>query len=1157
MATAPQIALRDGSGFTQNLVLTTNLEFISITGKVDINTVDIQVSIGGAPFVSDPSLVSLVGQTFFVPNPSSFPDGIALELGVNTIALRAIDIIGGVSSASTVTITRVASIAGIDQLIPTGIRVHRKRDSIDLLAVVPTPDFLAQAAVSSVSSGTIQSFEFRGFNFYASSAAAGTTGYFKVNSSPVTTQSATFEEDLTEIASYNVVFDSQDNVRVRITQEDAAGEETGLVLDTVVNSISVDGTVKFTGLLQSRALSQFIVFNHVRGTGPNADQFIDIDSAAPLYYVVTGVFFDSTLNEEFETPYSQEVLGTPFVIDTSIRDLPGRQQLQIILDFVGAVQRADSLISLIPGSTPRDITIDPFSSEAERLWFIVDFVHKSSSFLTLLQIDDTNNDGVSDPVASSSYKQALRAALGLQTDDAVQQLIDAQFDKLANNFQKPRLPGRPAVGQVVFFTATRPSQDVSIASGTIVSTDSDPSNGLPSVRYVVGGTFVLPAAQADAFYNFTTRRYEITADVVAESIGSDGNRAAGDIKNVLSSVGGMQVTNTESTVFGDDRESNADLATRAMLGFVSVDTGTEGGYTSTSAAQIGIVKNKIVKSGDPLMMRDYDEVRHKHIGGKVDVWVQGLRERTVTERFAFSFDVARDIRCDIIDLANLIFRVLDSRVTPNSPVVEILNNLPQGLGVRNVTKGQNYDLSGVAILDYQTFQLNASIPQPVTAIDDIVTADYRFRAVNQFKFTLQPVRRITSVVGEASGALDITRGFSLFKVEDPLLNGESTIAKDYMVINQIGGVPSGATIAVNDEQHVMIGFFDESLGSIGINTATIRVFNQIRTIEYAGPGSASPDFDIVKGTATTPVQIVRTNPSTIVSGQTVSVDYVHDENFTVTYVINDLLQQLQKTINSRRHITGDVLVKQAILNSVALETTVQLKPGATKDKTDPAIRTSTSIELNQKLIGQGTAQSDIINAVDSTAGVDFQVVPLAKMGYADGSKKLREGVLSSAQRVPSLDIGGNQVFILTNALQFPTTDGGGLATEHRGVFQDDEAMGLASTVDLVGQAHKQAYILGSGGSIITGYSDDATLLAAGFLTASAIAAERLRLTANHVLVSLSGAGLPPDNPALHVYAVSYVVRGDVGPHDISTSQVEALDLGDFTLTIRSSTTPGP
>lgn len=1136
MAQAPQIALRDNTGYTTSLVLTTNLSTISITGTVSINTVDLQVSVNGGPFVSDPSLVALNGQTFTVPNPGSFPEGISLELGLNLISLRAIDIIGGVSAISTASITRIDQTEGLGALIPTAIRVIRSRNTIDILANKP--------------SGTSGDYDFVGYNFYASSSPSGTTGYFKINTTPVTTDSTVFEEDLQDITAPNVVFPVNNSVRVKVTTLNDAFTES-LIYDVTTDTFGFTGTLKFTGAVQSRTLTEFIKFTHNRATGANADQFVDIDTTAPLYYVVTGVFFDNTTNQEFETPYSQEVLGQPLVIDTTIRDLPGRSQFQIVVDFVRAIQRVDTKISLVPGSTTRDVEIDPFASEADRIWFLVDFVHKSSSFLTLLQIDDPNGDGISDSAATDLYKVALRSALGLQTSAAVQQLIDVQFDKLAANFQKSRLPGRPAVGQVLFYSETKPTQDVTIASGTIVSSDADSVNNLPSARFLVGGTFVLPAAQADAFYNFSTRRYEIVVDVVAETVGSAGNRPAGVIKNLLGSAGGFQVTNTESTVFGADRESNADLAARAMLGFVSIDTGTEGGYAATAAGQIGVIKTKIVKSGDPLMMRDYDEIRKKHIGGKVDVWVQGLKERTVTERFAFTFSVARDIRCQAIDIPNLIFRVLDSRVTINSPITEIINNQAQGFGVRNVTQGLDYDLAGVAILDYQTFQLNTAIPQPVTAADDIVTADYRFRSANLFTFTLQPVRRVVSVVGEASGALDNTLGFNLYKTDDPLLDGESTIAKDHLVINQVGGIPTGATISVNDERRVLIGAFEEPLGSIGINTATIRVFSQDRTVEYDGPSSAIPDFNIIQGTSTTPAKIVRTNPSDIVSGQTVSVDYDHDENFTVTYVINDILQQLQRTINGRRHITADVLVKQSILNSIDLESTLQLQNGSSKDKVDPAVRSSVSLELNQKLIGQGAAQSDVIKAIDATDGVDFQVLPMAKMGYADGSRKLRETVLSANERVTSLDIGGNQVFILSNALLFPTTDGGGLLTEHRGVFEDDEPMVLSDTLAGVGQQPNQAYIIGSGGAVITGFSDDATIIAAGFVTLADIEKERLRRTANHVLLSLSGAGLPPDNPSDHKYAVSYIVRNDVGPHDITAAQVETLDLGNFTLTIRS------
>jgi len=1150
MADAPLIESRDGS-FSTNQVLTTNLETLFVTGTVSTNIVDIQVSINGAAFVSDAALISFSGMAFSVPNPVSFPEGLELKLGANTISLRAIDLVGGVSAVSTAEITRIQDSDDAALFIPTGIRVRRGRGTVNILAAKPNTVVVSDGQTFG------STLEFQGFNFYASVEEGGTSGRFKVNSALVTAV-MTQEEDLLELEAGGATYTPSmgaTSIRTTVTEEDEFGQVLHTVINKTTDITTVVNDLKFQNTLSSRTFTDFIGFVHSRsGTLAsntiNSDQFSDVDSSEPLYYTVTAVLYDTVQNIEIETPHSQEVLGSPFILDTNIRDLPGRTASDITLSYISAILRVNEEISLIPGSTTKDVSIDPFASEAERLWFMMDFVHRSQSFLTLLQIDDANNDGVSDPVVGSSYKQALKNALGLSTDSAVQTLIDTQFEKLASNFQKTRLSGRPSVGQVVYYTSVRPTKDIIIASGSSVSTNADPDQGLPSVRYIVGGTFTLSADEADAFFNFDTQQYEVIVDITAEVAGENGNRSAGQIINVVSGVSGLSVINREATTFGSDRESNAELAARAQLGFVSVDSGTEGGYAALAAETTGIVKNKIVKSGDPLMMRDYDEVRRKHIGGKVDAWVQGLRERTVTEKFAFSFEIAQDVRCQIIDVPTLTFRVLDARVTVDTPVVEILDDLAQGFGVRNVTTGEDYDLTGLVLVDFETFRLSTSISQPTTDIDDIVTADFRFRSINQFTFSLQPVRRVVSVSGQSSGALDIDEGFDLYKTDDPLLTGESTIARDYLVINQVGGIPTGAAITVTNESHILIGFFEEPLSNVGVNAATLKVFSADRSVEYNGPNTPTPDYEVIQGTATTPIKIVRTTSSQIVSGETVVADYSHDENFTVMYVINDLLQQLQQKINGKRHVTADVLVKQAIQNSINLDSTVQLKRGATKDKADPAIRTNVSIELNTKLIGSGLAQSDIVNSIDSTEGVDFQVLPLARMGYADGSRKLRESVLSSNTRLTALDSGSNRAFILNNPLQFPTTDGGGLETEHKGVFQDDEAMVLSTVLATVVTAPNQAYIIGATGASITGYSDDATLISDGFTEADDREEERLRRTANHVVLSLNDSGTPSDNPDQHKYAVSYVVRNDRGPHDIPSSEVESIDLGAFTLTVK-------
>jgi hypothetical protein len=1151
MATAPQIALRNGSGFTTNLVFTTNESAITITGTVDVNTSIIQVSINGGPFVSDPTLIQFLLQTFTIPNPVSYPSGLQLLLGVNTIQIRAIDIVGGVSPISTVTVTRVSAINLTTAQIPTGIRVIRHMNSVDILASQPAPP---------PANVTVPTFV--GFNFYASQNPGGaTTGYFKVNQTPISATTEFQEDDLGTLSDTATWTDAvHKNVRIRVTDVDDFGNELGVQLDSIHDISALTGQFRFSSTLTNFQFTNFVVFNFNRDGSSlntiNADQFNGVASTDPLYFVVTGVYFDSSTNSEIETPYSQEVLGTPLIVDTTIRDLPGRTQVQIVTSYVTAVQAVNTSISLIPGSVTRDVDIDPFSSEAERIWFVIDFVHRSQSFLTLLAIDNVSGSGVSDPVAGSAYKQALKAAIGLTTDDGVQSLIDQQFDKLAGNVSTTRLPGRAAVGTVVIYTATTPTKDIIIPAGTQVSSNADATTGVSSQTFIIGGSYTLPAANAQAYYNFTTKRYEIVAQITAQSVGSAGNLPAGAITNIVG-VSGVSVINESATVFGDDRETNADLAARAILSFSAVDTGTEGGYAKTAASQVGIIKAEIVKSGDALMMRDYDPVRMKHIGGKVDVWVQGILERQVTDTFAFTFSQALAVQCLIINVATLTFQVLDSRVTPTTPLVEILNNPSQNLGVYNVTTGQAYDLTGVQIISYNEFQLNTSIPQPTTHLDDIVTADYRFQVVDQFIFTLQPVIRVVSVVGAVSGPLTPTvnganGNYTLYQTDDPLLNGNSTIAQNYLTVVQFNGIPSGNTIPVNNETHVLIGFQSDPLDSVGINTATIVVYDVTRTITYNGPGTAAPDYDLIAGTATTPVAIVRTPNSKIANGATVSVDYVHDENFTVTYVINDLLQQLQQVLNKQRHVTADVLAKQAVDNNVDIETTVQLASGASQANVDPNIRTAVSVVLDTKTIGEGVAQSNVDSAINDTSGVQFNVLPMALMGYADGSQKLREAHGSSYEAVSSLDIGGNAVFILTDSLEFPTIDSGGPSTLHHGVFQDGIGLKMATSMNLVGQAAGQAWIIGSEGAVINGYSDNTTLQNQGY-PADQWAAVRLSLTANHVLISLSAAGIPPDNPSNHTYSVSYVIYGDSGSHDIPAAQVEYITLGNFTITYRSAT----
>src|SRR5512135_859724 len=165
MATAPLINYPDGSGTTLNLVMTTNLFALTFTGTLDPTIIDVQVNINGAGFVSDPTLVQLVLPNFTIPNPASIPAGLQLNLGVNTILLRAIDINGGVSPTSSITVTVVTDVDLLQVLSPpTGVSLQRHATSIDVVLSDSSP-------IPPI-----------GFNVYASTGSQGTgSGYLKIN----------------------------------------------------------------------------------------------------------------------------------------------------------------------------------------------------------------------------------------------------------------------------------------------------------------------------------------------------------------------------------------------------------------------------------------------------------------------------------------------------------------------------------------------------------------------------------------------------------------------------------------------------------------------------------------------------------------------------------------------------------------------------------------------------------------------------------------------------------------------------------------------------------------------------------------------------------------------------------------------------------------
>ncbi len=408
MATAPRINLFDGSGTTTSLTITTNATRLVFTGEVDNNTVDIQIDVNGAGFTSNPALVDLSLPDFTVPNLTSFPDGIELELGQNTIRLRAQDIAGQFSPVSTITVMVMSVLEFADPSPPpTGIKIQRNSISVQ----IEWSDFGLTDSALPVT----------GFNMYASTGPGGTeSGYLRINKDMISVTSPT--ERIQEVSSVDEVSFDIDNPQpgsfFDLSQAASNLIVSSQIQDSVTNKVlqessnnSFDvlgvGKIRLTISVDALTDTNFFSFVHDRNDGIgngilNSDAFSVVDPEDPLFYVMTTVSFDKATGQMLESRFSQEIAGKPIPLDTTVRGIRIREQGTVVQDYITELQRAQPKLSLIPASTVREVHVEPFANEIQKAYFLMDFVHRAKSFAALLQIDHPNYTGESIPVANSA-----------------------------------------------------------------------------------------------------------------------------------------------------------------------------------------------------------------------------------------------------------------------------------------------------------------------------------------------------------------------------------------------------------------------------------------------------------------------------------------------------------------------------------------------------------------------------------------------------------------------------------------------------------------------------------------------------------------------------------------------------------------------------------
>lgn len=1044
---------------------TTNVEVQEFTGTAEPGV--IQVYVNGSAFGVD---FDLDDQTW---SYRSLP----LNEGANTFTFKSFD---GISYSpeitQVITYTPAEIIGGIINP-PTGIAYRAYINQIDVMVEQPLTERPAQMPVA--------------YNFYYSQNP--NSNFVRLNLEPVRTPTEVRKTLLERV-------------------------EEPLPDQTVENFEQLGGTFVKKATIVSEVYQEVgrFMYRHRK------DSRIPLDPNVPAYYFVTAIYYDVDAREEIESVPSEEIVARAINIDASIKGLPQRKRSDIVSDYISYVYETDPAMDLAPGSIPRDIYIEPFAVELEKAMFLADFYSRTQSFITLVQIDDADGDGISDPVRSSPYKQRLKVALGLAEDREVQDVIDEAFVKLAANVGIPPQNATHAKG---FVTIRVPEllTDIFVQAGAVFATTADTEVGVPAIYFTADISTRMLRINAPDYYNPNTGFFELVVPVTAQEPGLIGNVGQGQINRIISGVTGTaSVLNTGSTTGGTNDESNVELAERGILAFVGADSGTRGGYLLQTLSVGGVQGAKIVGGGHPMMVRDlipvypstYSSMRGygnvKHVWGTVDVYVQGVGLRRHTDTFAIYDPVLDEERVDVESDILFQFNIINENVSNDSPLLEVIK-------VTNFTRGEDYDITGYEIISGTMFHLDASNQTNADiglCDDDIVRVTYRYRQNPKLILSRQPVTEIVSIDGELSG--DLTNNFTFHRNSHPLYEGRSNKAGDYITLESRNGKPVADLISAA-ETLTMIEEYPVPLFSTGILTNTIVVTNEDDTITYVN----NADYNILLPTEDIPfIRIRRVSGGSIPNASTVNVSYQHGENITVEYLYEATPRRVAEHLEDFRHITADVIVKSALRSPVNIEAIVIKHPGYSNATVDSSIRKNINKFFSGLKMGNAIHESDIIAIIDDTRGVDFAIVPLTTMNRADHNFIMDE-------RLPEVTWSVYRTDLVTSyitddpVLQYKTIDKGGHIIDlFGGPSQEIRKVGIRDSYMMYDQQPSEfdvsrgpgrAYIRDDGKVIVSMHDDS--------------------------------------NPTGKDLRVTYYTLGEMGSRSIFPAENEVLTLGTMNLNI--------
>ena len=329
-------------------------------------------------------------------------------------------------------------------------------------------------------------------------------------------------------------------------------------------------------------------------------------------------------------------------------------------------------------------------------------------------------------------------------------------------------------------------------------------------------------------------------------------------------------------------------------------------------------------------------VRDEGLGGKVDIWVRGEVLNEVTDVYAPSYQAIRGAKfVPLYAEGAYVFQA--TTATDEVPLYSMIDRAGQ-FGLRNQTSGEFFDLTNATISEGKILTLDSTLSQPSYRLTDNILGDYRTDVTNKVILDRQPVRSVSAVT-KADGTA--VTSYSLYKSEDPLRNGQSPSAQDYVLIDNDG---TSKILEISGEEVTFNGLYPEALSNRGVDVTSVRVYNQTSLQDYSSQlTSSSPDYNIYTDEDNL-AYIQRTSSSTIGETETVLVDYEHLENIVISYSTN-LVLTLQAKIDEEKHMGADVLVKEISAAPVDVKALVYIEKGSNPANIDALVRSNLIIRI--------------------------------------------------------------------------------------------------------------------------------------------------------------------------------------------------------------------